>query len=66
MSRVSPGLYDASITSLTDSSGGTASNTIEDVEGSYTEATLANTVASLAAKINEILAALRSAGVIRE
>lgn len=43
------------ITELTDSSGGTASDTIADVPGSYTEATLANQIASLAAKINAIL-----------
>jgi hypothetical protein len=44
------------ITPLTDSSGGTASNTIADVEGTYTEATLANTVASLTAKVNALIA----------
>lgn len=53
------------ITSLTDSSGGTASNTLAAITGSYVEATIENTVASLAAKTNEILVALRSAGIIR-
>lgn len=52
------------ITSLTDSSGGTPGNTIADVPASYTEATLANQLASLTAKVNDILARLRSAGVI--
>jgi predicted RecA/RadA family phage recombinase len=40
---------------LTDSTGGTASDTLADVPGSYTEATLANQLASLAAKVNAIL-----------
>jgi hypothetical protein len=44
------------ITALTDNSGGTASNTLADVPGTYTEATLANQIASLAAKINELVA----------
>lgn len=44
------------ITPLTDSSGGTASNTLADVEASYTEATLANAIASLAAKVNALIA----------
>lgn len=40
---------------LTDSSGGTAGDTIADVPASYTEATLANQLASLTAKVNAIL-----------
>lgn len=48
------------ITVLTDSSGGTAGNTIVDVPASYTEATLANQLASLAAKINEIIAVVNA------
>lgn len=43
------------IAELTDSSGGTASDTIADVPASYTEATLANQIASLTAKINAII-----------
>lgn len=58
------GTLGTAITSLTDNSGGTASNTIADVPTTYTEATLANQIASLTAKINAILAALRTAGVI--
>lgn len=46
------------ITALTDNSGGTASDTIADVPGTYTEATLANQIASLTAKVNAIIAAL--------
>ena len=46
------------ITALTDNSGGTASNTIAAQTGSYVQATQQNTVASLAAKINEVIARL--------
>lgn len=38
---------------LTDSTGGTASDTLVDVPATYTEATLANHLASLAARINK-------------
>lgn len=48
------------LVSLTDSSGGTPSNTIVDVPGTYTEATLANQLASLTAKVNAIIAALKA------
>ena len=44
------------ITALTDSSGGTASDTIADTPASYTEATLANALASLTAKVNALIA----------
>lgn len=50
----------AALVSLTDNSGGTASDTIADVPGSYTEATLANQIASMTAKINAIIAALKA------
>ncbi len=46
----------ANITALTDSSGGTASDTLAAITGSYVEATIENTVASLAAKINALIA----------
>ena len=46
------------VTALTDNSGGTASDTIADVPAAYDEATLANQIASLTAKINEIITAL--------
>lgn len=54
----------ANIVALTDSSGGTPSNTIADVPGSYTEATLANQLASLTAKVNALIAAAKSAGYV--
>lgn len=47
------------LTALTDNSGGTASDTIADVPGTYTEATLANQIASLTAKINAIIGYLK-------
>lgn len=45
---------------LTDSSGGTASNTIADVPASYTEATLANQLASLTQKVNQIIDVIKA------
>jgi hypothetical protein len=42
-------------TQLTDSSGGTAADTIAAIGGSYNQAEIRNAVASLAAKINHIL-----------
>lgn len=48
------------LVALTDSSGGTPGNTIVDVPASYTEATLANQISSLAVKINQIIAALKA------
>lgn len=45
------------LTLLTDSSGGTASDTLAAITGTYVEATIENTVASLAAKINAVVAA---------
>lgn len=47
------------ITALTDNSGGTASDTIADVPGTYTEATLANQLASIIAKVNALIAMQR-------
>jgi len=43
------------ITELTDSSGGTASDTLAAITASYVEATIENTVASLAAKVNALI-----------
>lgn len=58
------GTQATAIASLTDSSTGTANDTVTDVGGSFTQATLNNNFADLAAKINAILAALRGAGII--
>lgn len=43
------------IAELTDNSGGSASDTLADISASPTEAEVANSVASLAAKINQII-----------
>ena len=48
------------ITSLTDSTTGTASNTLND-----TTASVKDDMASVAAKIEEILDALRACGIIK-
>ena len=45
----------ADINSLTDGSTGTASDTLVEITGSYVQATIENTVASLAGKINELI-----------
>lgn len=50
----------AALVALTDSTGGTPGNTIADVPASYTEATLANQLSSLAVKVNAVIAALKA------
>jgi hypothetical protein len=57
------GIASFSITSLTDNSGGSATNTIAAQTGSYVQATQQNTIASLAAKINTILTLLKAVGM---
>lgn len=52
------------ITDLVDNTGGTADGTLAAVEGTYTQATIRNNQADMAAKINAILAALRVQGII--
>ncbi len=47
---------------LTDSSGGTVSDTLAAVTGSYVEATMENIVASLAGKVNQLCAAANGRG----
>ena len=49
----------AAIASLTDNSGGTASDTIPAISAAYSQAEVRNSLASLTAKVNAILAALR-------
>lgn len=44
----------AAITALTDNSGGTAADTIAVIGATYTQAEVANAVASLATKVNEL------------
>lgn len=67
----SDGTQASAITDLTDSSGGTANDIIAEITeastaGSADTAPVAGAIADLAAKVNAILAALRSSGVIAE
>lgn len=52
----------AAITALTDSSGGTAADTIPAVAGSYTQADMQTTFASFADRINQLIARLTLLG----
>ncbi len=52
------------ITSLTDSSGGTASSTIAAIGATYDQAEVRDAVASLAAKVEELTVMCRDAGLI--
>lgn len=54
------------IVTLTDNTGGTGTDTLADVEASYTEATLANNFASLRDKIDEIIEVLEAHGLIAD
>ena len=56
----------SAITSLTNNTGGTPGDTLADVPGTYNEATLANQIASLAAKVNAMLVVMRAHGLIAE
>lgn len=57
------GAQPSAITGLTDNSGGTASDTIAVIGATYDQAEVRNAVASLAAKIEELNAALQAAQV---
>ena len=52
------------IVSLTDSSGGTGTDTIAAIGATYDQAEVRNAVASLAAKTEELLVMCRDAGLI--
>jgi|GEM_PF-3061235 len=58
------GAQGSAVTGLTDNSGGTASDTIAAIGATYDQAEVRNAVASLAAKIEEILTALETQGII--
>lgn len=60
----SDGTQPSAITDLTDNSGGTPADTIAAIGGTYSQAEVANAVASLAAKVNALIAALEAAQVI--
>lgn len=53
----------SAIVSLTDNSGGTGADTIAVIGGTYDQAEVANAIASLAAKVNELNAALKAAQI---
>ena len=57
------GVARPAIVNLTDSSGGTASGTIAAIGGTYSQAEVRNALASLAAKIAELNAALSATRV---
>jgi hypothetical protein len=57
------GAQPSAITDLTDNSGGTAADTIAAIGGTYSQAEVRNAIASLAAKINALNAALKAAQV---
>jgi hypothetical protein len=58
------GQKSAAITALTDSSGGTASTTLAAIGGTYSQAEVRNSVATLAAQIERLRAAMNKAGII--
>jgi len=67
MSRASANISSAdgaAIVSLTDSSGGTASNTLAAISGTYSQSEVRNSIATLAAKVNAILVVLRDQGAL--
>jgi hypothetical protein len=57
------GTQTAAITDLTDNSGGTAADTIAAIGATYDQDEVANAIASLAAKINDLNAALQAAQI---
>lgn len=57
--KIDPYVDGAAITSLTDSTTGTASDTVND-----TTSSVKDDIATLAAKINAIIAVLESKGII--
>jgi multidrug resistance efflux pump len=58
------GTQAGAIVNLTDSTTGTADNTVADVGGAFSQATLNNNFADIIAKVNGILTAIRNAGII--
>jgi hypothetical protein len=56
----------AAIVDITDGTLGTASDALAEITASYVEATIANSFATNAAKINAILAVLRLHGLIAD
>jgi len=59
----SDGTQGAAIVDLTDNSGGTGTDTIAVIGGTYSQSEVANAIASLSDKITELNAALQAAQV---
>lgn len=57
------GTQNSAITDLTDNSGGTAADTIAAIGAAYDQDEVRNAIASLAAKVNELNAALQAAQI---
>lgn len=58
------GQKSAAIAALTDSSGGTAGDTLPAIGGTYDQGDVADSIATLAAQIESLRAALEAAGLI--
>lgn len=58
------GAQPAAIVAITDNSGGTGTDTIAAIGGTYSQTEVRNAVASLAAKIEELRAAMEAAQII--
>lgn len=56
----------AALTNLTDSSGGTANDTVAAVSGSGADADINNNFADLTAKVNALITACRNAGILAQ
>lgn len=54
----------AAIAALTDNSGGAASDVVAAIGAAYSQTEVRNALASIIAKQNAILAALRNAGIV--
>ena len=52
------------VKSLTDNSGGTASDTIAAIGGTYSQSEVANAIASLAKKVNQLIDAMEKRGLL--
>lgn len=55
----------AVVAALTDSTGGTANDTLTDVGASFSQSALNNNFADVAGKLNAILTALKNAGLMK-
>lgn len=54
--RLKPDAAAATASTLTDNSGGTASTTLAAISGAYSQAEVRNSIATLAAQVNALIA----------